>query len=401
MRQPNCFCGRILNNNGSYEYQYYIKDHTPRRTCLGNVRIVCNSSAVIQSEQHYYPFGERTRSSHTKWLVGEVKRSFRPGAKRGAISGVKTLCATAKVLLRKNMEGNFTATGYNQKYRYNGKELYGALGWYDYGARYYDPAIGRFTRVDPAGELYSSWNPYHYVYNNPLNFIDPTGAIIEDPDEIVKNHKKFLNTNISSLQEFIDNGMVASDIGNKLIGVNKSILKDINNLEKSDQVYSVFNSGDSKEGGVQFNLSTRNIDIGVGSGGSNFNGLVAHELDHASQYERGEISIVTNNSDYGALYDITDETKAFNQERILGMGITYFSDPGAKFTDKDVGNFGKKMNPPAYQTLPNGPININSDAGKKIRQSVFNSGRNRNGVNEVYKGWQKDYLIGLASSLFF
>ena len=50
-RQPKCFCGRILNNNGSYEYQYYIKDH------LGNVRIVCNTAAVIQSEQHYYPFG--------------------------------------------------------------------------------------------------------------------------------------------------------------------------------------------------------------------------------------------------------------------------------------------------------------------------------------------------------
>ena len=43
--------------------------------------------------------GERGCSSHTKWLVGEVKRSYRPAAKRGAISVVKTLCALAKVLL--------------------------------------------------------------------------------------------------------------------------------------------------------------------------------------------------------------------------------------------------------------------------------------------------------------
>ena len=118
--------GRILNNSGSYEYQYYIKDH------LGNVRIVCNSSAVIQSEQHYYPFGL-------------------------------------------NMEGNFTSPGYNQKYRYNGKELYGGLGWYDYGARYYDPAIGKFTGVDAWAEKYYSWSPYNYTYNNPIMFIDPTG----------------------------------------------------------------------------------------------------------------------------------------------------------------------------------------------------------------------------------
>jgi RHS repeat-associated protein len=75
------------------------------------------------------------------------------------------------------MEGNFTATGYNQKYRYNGKELYGGLGWYDYGARYYDPALGRFTGVDKLADEPEQVDksPYAYAWNNPIKYDDPEG----------------------------------------------------------------------------------------------------------------------------------------------------------------------------------------------------------------------------------
>ena len=47
--------------------------------------------------------------------------------------------------------------------------------WYDYGARFYDPAIGRFTTQDPLASEFTSWTPYHYVHNNPILLIDPTG----------------------------------------------------------------------------------------------------------------------------------------------------------------------------------------------------------------------------------
>ena len=61
------------------------------------------------------------------------------------------------------------------RYRYNGKELNPDLGLYDYGARWYDPAIGRFLAVDPMAGSMPSWSPYNYVFGNPINLTDPTG----------------------------------------------------------------------------------------------------------------------------------------------------------------------------------------------------------------------------------
>ncbi|MCW2608741.1 MAG: sle [Frankiales bacterium] len=59
-------------------------------------------------------------------------------------------------------------------YQYTSGILDTATGLYKLGIRYYDPTLGRFTQTDPTGQ-----DPhYTYAHNNPMSFVDPTGASI-------------------------------------------------------------------------------------------------------------------------------------------------------------------------------------------------------------------------------
>src|SRR5690606_32099717 len=75
------------------------------------------------------------------------------------------------------------------QYKYNGKELQDelGLGLYDYGARLYDRAIGRWHVIDPLADKYWMDSPYSYVLNNPVYFLDPDGMQVSNGDpEICK-----------------------------------------------------------------------------------------------------------------------------------------------------------------------------------------------------------------------
>ena len=117
----------IPNGAAAYSYQYYIKDH------LGNTRAMIDQSGAITQVQDYYAFG-----------------------------------------LEMN-PGNSYSAGQDNRYKYNGKEKQDETGQYDYGARFYDPVIGRWTSVDPLAEGTRRWSPYHYGLDNPIRFVDPDG----------------------------------------------------------------------------------------------------------------------------------------------------------------------------------------------------------------------------------
>ena len=65
------------------------------------------------------------------------------------------------------------------KYKFTGQEK-DNTGLYYYGARFYDPELGRFLQADtiiPYPDDPQSYNRYSYVRNNPIKYIDPSGNI--------------------------------------------------------------------------------------------------------------------------------------------------------------------------------------------------------------------------------
>jgi len=134
------YCGNVVYENGVLrllltetgyvslnddKYHYFIQDYQ------GNNRVVADEDGIVEEVNDYYPFGGLMASS-----VGSV-----------------------------------------QPYKYNGKELdrKGGLDWYDYGARQYDAALGRWHSVDPLAEKFYPFSPYNYCFDNPVKYIDPDG----------------------------------------------------------------------------------------------------------------------------------------------------------------------------------------------------------------------------------
>ncbi|MBL7790954.1 MAG: hypothetical protein JNK77_01425 [Saprospiraceae bacterium] len=81
--------------------------------------------------------------------------------------------------------------GPKNQYQYNGKELNEDFGlhWYDFGARWQDPAAGRWWVVDALAEDAPAWTPFRYGFNNPVLYTDPLG-LFETRDEAKEHRKK-------------------------------------------------------------------------------------------------------------------------------------------------------------------------------------------------------------------
>ena len=79
-----------------------------------------------------------------------------------------------KLITLTNPRNNSETTFYFPLYTFN----YSDTGLMYFGARFYDPQLGRFITEDPAGPNFKnpfSLNRYHYAYNNPMLFVDPDG----------------------------------------------------------------------------------------------------------------------------------------------------------------------------------------------------------------------------------
>ena len=66
--------------------------------------------------------------------------------------------------------------------KYTGQREESLLGLYFYNARWYDSKLGRFIQADtiiPEPGNPMAWDRYAYTINNPVNYIDPTGPVVE------------------------------------------------------------------------------------------------------------------------------------------------------------------------------------------------------------------------------
>jgi RHS repeat-associated protein len=117
-----------------YDYQYFLGDN------LGNTREsfgTKNGFAQQYQKDDYYPFG---------------------------------------------MEISNYISGPKNYYLYNKKELQNEFNENDYGARFYDSVIARWTSVDPMAEVSRRWSTYNYVENDPIRLTDPDGMTPEDDE---------------------------------------------------------------------------------------------------------------------------------------------------------------------------------------------------------------------------
>ena len=187
-----------LDANGIYTIEVHI-DNTQYRSCAAyfDGAIVqplslngTTGGQIRSASDKYFEFVDYTGAAIQAMTVnGKLKLDIRfnkavktPYSSDLQIVKIKVIrkYPNTQVALAKRDEAAYT-------YGFNGyerdDEVKGSGNSYDFGARIYDPRIGRFLSIDPKYKSYPYWSPYLFGANNPIRFIDIYG---EGPYDKVK-----------------------------------------------------------------------------------------------------------------------------------------------------------------------------------------------------------------------
>ena len=155
--------GLIAMDRAEPEYLFFLRDH------LGSVRVVARPDGKAVQVNHYYPYG-------MAFAGGGMSGNAGAHPVEGGVS-----VAGGSLEIGGETGGmELARPGASQPYRFLGNELYtsNSLGLYDFSARMYDPALGRFLSVDPMAEGYRHLSPYAYCAGNPVVYVDKDGQVI-------------------------------------------------------------------------------------------------------------------------------------------------------------------------------------------------------------------------------
>jgi len=149
---------------------------------------VANQVTVVR--KYYYAGNQRIalrEDNVLRWLLGDHL-----GSTAYTVNGTTE---TGEVRYYPWGKDRFASGQTLTTYKFTGQREEAGLGLYDYGARWYDPALGRFIQPDtivPNPGDVQSFDRYAYVNNNPLKYIDPTGHWSEDQlNEVLGNNWQF------------------------------------------------------------------------------------------------------------------------------------------------------------------------------------------------------------------
>lgn len=134
--------GPAVMKRSGYLY-VFLSNESPQDVYFDDLTVTMRHGPVME-ETHYYPFGLA--------MPGISVRAMRAPLNRIRFNG--------KALQQIDVSG----------------VVEGA--WYDYGARMYDPQIGRWLSPDKLSEQYESVSPYAYALNDPVNSVDPDGNLV-------------------------------------------------------------------------------------------------------------------------------------------------------------------------------------------------------------------------------